>query len=92
MSDNVFTYLDSKNVEHTIEIADGDFEFTQKDKKLYDQKMQTKPTTFFKDAMRRFSKNKSSVVGAWILGIIVLGAIVLPFVLPADISTRIVCL
>ncbi len=87
MSDKVFTYLDSKNVEHTIEIADGDFEFTQKDKKLYDQKMQTKPTTFFKDAMRRFSKNKSSVVGAWILGIIVLGAIVLPFVLPADIST-----
>ena len=82
-----FTYLDSKQVEHTISFEENDFELTQQGKKIFDQKIQTKPTTFFKDAMKRFTKNKSSVAGAYILGTIVLLAIVLPLVLPSDIST-----
>ena len=84
---NSYTYLDSKQVEHTISFNEGDFTLVQEDKKLYDQKMQTKPTTFLKDALRRFAKNKSSVVGGIILGVIILLAIVLPMVLPADISS-----
>lgn len=82
-----FTYLDSKQIEHTIEINKDDFKLTQQDKKLFDQKIQTKPTTFFKDALKRFAKNKSSVVGATILGTIVLLTLILPIALPSDIST-----
>ena len=88
MKNEKFTYLDSKQVEHTITFEENDFNFVQQDKKLFDQKIQTKPTTFFKDAMRRFSKNKSSVVGAWILGIIILMAIVVPMVSPYDIKNN----
>ncbi len=73
-----FTYRDSKNVEHTISFQEGDFSLSQADVKLTDTKLQSKPTTFFKDAMRRFVKNKSSVVGAAILGSIVLLTIFVP--------------
>jgi hypothetical protein len=38
-----------------------DFVFVNKDNVIKDKKLETKPTTFFKDAMRRFVKNKSSV-------------------------------
>lgn len=81
-----FTYLDSKQVEHTIQFGEGDFAFAQKDKKIFDQKIQTKPTTFFKDAMKRFAKNKSSVVGACILGVIILLTLILPVALPSDVK------
>ena len=77
-SNKTFTYRDSKNQEHTISFAQGDFELAQYDKKLSDVKMKSKPTTFFKDAFRRFAKNKSSVAGAIILGTILLLTIFVP--------------
>ena len=77
-NNKTFTYRDSKNVEHTISFQEGDFSLSQADVKLTDTKLQSKPTTFFKDAMRRFVKNKSSVVGAAILGSIVLLTIFVP--------------
>ncbi len=66
-----------------------DFEFVQQDKSIHDVKFDTKPTTFMKDAMRRFAKNRSSLVAAVILGILFILAIILPIdgVLPYDIST-----
>ncbi len=73
-----FTYRDSKNQEHTVSFAKGDFELTQFDRKLTDTKMKSRPTTFFKDAFRRFAKNKSSVTGAVILGTILLLTIFVP--------------
>lgn len=79
-----FTYVDSANIEREIEISDDDFKFVQKDSSIHDLKFDTKPTTFFKDAMRRFVKNKSSVVGGIILGIIILGSIILPEAIPYD--------
>jgi oligopeptide transport system permease protein len=56
----------------------GDFEFVQMDKSIHDVKFQTKPTTFLGDAMRRFAKNRSSVVASVILGILIGLAIFLP--------------
>ena len=79
-----FTYVDSANIEREIEISDDDFKYVQKDSSIHDLKFDTKPTTFFKDAMRRFVKNKSSVVGGIILGIIILGSIILPEAIPYD--------
>ncbi len=55
-----------------------DFKFVQLDSSIYEQKFKTKPTTFLKDAFKRFIKNKSSVVAASILGILILMAIIVP--------------
>ena len=61
-----------------VEIQDSDFTFVQKDDHLHDKSFKTRPTTFFKDAMKRFVKNKSSVVAAGILAILILMAIIVP--------------
>lgn len=58
--------------------ASKDFEYVQLDSSIHDQKFKTKPTTFLKDALKRFVKNKSSVVAASILGVLILMAIIVP--------------
>ena len=50
-----------------------------KDSQIHDEKFKTKPTTFAKDAFKRFCKNKSSVVGAVIIGILLLGSFLSTF-------------
>lgn len=69
-------------------VNSDDFHFVQQDKRIHDIKFTTKPTTFFKDAMHRFSKNHSSVTGAIILGILFVLAIVVPIdgVVPYDMK------
>ena len=64
-------------------LSTNDFSFVQNDSKIFDRKLETKPTTFLKDAFRRFCKNKSSVVGAIIIGIIILMSIIVPIATPA---------
>ncbi len=63
-----------------------DFEFVQIDKTIHDSKFETKPTTFAKDAFKRFCKNKSSVVGAIIIGFLLLCSFIVPAVSPHDIK------
>lgn len=63
-------------------LSTNDFSFVQNEHKIFDRKLETKPTTFLKDAFRRFCKNKSSVVGAIIIGIIILMSIVVPIATP----------
>ncbi|MDY2913604.1 MAG: ABC transporter permease [Candidatus Enteromonas sp.] len=71
--------MDNKpSSQEEIEVLDSDFVFVQQDASIHDVKFKTKPTTFFKDAMRRFVKNKSSVVAAGILAILIGMAIVVP--------------
>lgn len=84
--ENKFTYLDSYGESQTIDIGQDDFALVQHDKIITDQAMKSKPTTFFKDAMKRFVKNKSSVVGSIILGILVLLAIILPSAMNTNIT------
>ncbi len=69
------------------EITDSDFVLSQADAKIHDTKFETKPTTFFKDAMKRFCKNRSSVVAAGILLVIIAMAIIVPFADSNDINT-----
>ncbi len=78
------TFVDGNG--QTIEVSASDFELVQTDTKIHDQKFETKVTTFFKDAMKRFAKNKASVVGAIILGVIVLFALIWPSVSPYDVT------
>ena len=64
------------------------FEFVQLDASLHDQKLETKARGFFADAMLRFSKNKSSVVAAWILLFLVIFSLVSPLVSPYTIDDK----
>ena len=68
-------------------IKKEDFVLTNKDKSIHDQKFQTKPTTFFKDSLKRFAKNKSSVVAAGILGLLLILAIFVPIFDTNDITS-----
>src|SRR5574344_1679125 len=67
-------------------VQDEDFVFVQQDKSIHDVKFDTKPTTFFKDALKRFAKNKSSVVAAGILAVIIGMAIIVPLADGNDIT------
>ena len=71
--------MENKNFEH---IPQEKFRFVQMDERLHDKKLETKARSFFQDAMLRFSKNKSSVVAAWILAFLIVFSLVSPFVSP----------
>jgi len=58
-----------------MNIPKDQFEFVSNEGRLHDQKLETKPVGYLRDAMKRFAKNKSSVVAAIIIGILVLFAI-----------------
>ncbi len=66
-----------KNTDYT-NIPKEKFEFYKRDESIHDKKLETKPVGYFKDAMRRFAKNKSSVVAAYIILALVLFAIFIP--------------
>ena len=66
--------------EDDVEITADDFTLTQIDETVHEQKFQTKPTTFLKDSLKRFSKNKSSVVAGYILGALLLMSFLVPVI------------
>lgn len=73
----------SKNIDlSNYKINQDSFKFVNSDKKLSDTQLKTKPVSFAKDSFRRFCKNKSSIVGAIVLGIIILMAIFVPVFSP----------
>lgn len=67
-------------------ITDADFTLVQVDSSVHEQKFQTKPTTFLKDSLRRFRKNKSSVVATYILGGLLLLSFLVPIIDKSDLS------
>lgn len=67
--------------------SEDSFKFSNAGVSLSDKKLDTKPTTFAKDSFKRFCKNKSSVVAAIILGIIILMAIIVPMFAAYDPGT-----
>ncbi len=77
--------MNNKEFEH---IPQEKFAFVQMDAHLHDQKFETKARGFFADAMLRFSKNKSSVVAAWILLFLIIFALVAPLVTPYKITDK----
>lgn len=71
-----------------LNIPKEKFEFAQREKKLHDQKLETKPIGYFKDAWIRFRKNKSSVTAACIIVFLVLFAVIVPIVSPYTVESR----
>ena len=71
-----------------LNIPKEKFEFAQREKKIHDQKLDTKPIGYFKDAWIRFRKNKSSLTAAVIIVCLVLFAVVVPFCTPYTVEDR----
>jgi len=67
-------------------IVDDDFRLVNTSNYSRDQEFETKPTTFWKDSIKRFSKNKSSVVAAYILGILLLGSVFVPIIDQSNVA------
>ena len=63
------------------------FAFAQQGATIHDKKLETKAVSFAKDSFRRFCKNKSSVVAAIILGIIILMSIIVPIITGYDTNS-----
>lgn len=67
-----------KNNKDYMNIPKEKFEFYQRDDSIHDKKFDTKPMGYFKDAMIRFSRNKSSVAAAVIILFLILFAVFVP--------------
>ena len=70
--------MNEQILEKYSEIPAEKFKFASAEEKIHDQKFDTKPVGYFRDAFRRFCKNKASVAGAIIILLIVLYAFVVP--------------
>lgn len=66
---------------------ENSFKFVRNDAKISDVKLETKPRTAAQDAFRRFCKNKSSVVAAVILGLLILLALIVPLFSSYDVGS-----
>ena len=58
------------------------FAFVQAKEKIHDEKLQTKPIGYFKDAWLRFRKNRSAVVAFTLIVLLLIFAIIVPFLSP----------
>lgn len=77
--------MNNKNCEH---IHQEQFEFVQLDAHLHDTKLDTKARGYFADALLRFRKNKSSVIAAWILLILLVFSFLSPIISPYDMNNK----
>lgn len=66
------------------DIPKEQFEFADNSDLMHDRKLDSKPVGYMRDALRRFSKNKGSVVAAVIILILVLFAIIGPYCCPSN--------
>ena len=60
------------------QISAEKFVFRTTEASLHDAKLETKPVSYFRDALNRFCKNKASIVAAGIIALLVLFAIIAP--------------
>ena len=74
--------------ENVKKIPAEKFAFVQKEERIHDEKIQTKPVGYFKDAWLRFVRDKSAVVAFVMIIILVLFAIIVPFISHYDVTFR----
>ena len=67
-------------------ISSEKFVFRSAGENLHDTKLETKPVTYFRDALNRFARNKASIVATVIIAILVLFAIVGPLCTPYTVA------
>ena len=64
------------------------FRFVNREEKIHDKRLETKPIGYLKDAFLRFSRNRSAVVAFVLILVLVLFAIIVPFVSTYDVQFR----
>lgn len=67
-------------------ISSEKFVFHSQGEKIHDKKLETKPISYFRDALNRFAKNKASILATWIIGFIILFAIIAPLCTPYTVA------
>lgn len=75
--------MDNRQFDKYNSIPASKFAFATGVDTSHDQKLDTKPVGYFKDAMRRFSRNKASVVAAYIILFLIIFALVGPYLTSA---------
>ena len=68
------------------QISKEKFVFHSNDGNLRDKKLETKPVSYFRDALNRFAKNKASILATVIIGLLVLFAIFGPILSQYSVS------
>jgi len=61
-------------------LSKDNFQFVQRDDKIYDKRFETKPIGYFKDAMIRFGKNRTNVIASVILFLMIFLSILVPII------------
>lgn len=82
METNKYSYTDISHVEHAVEILPEDLKLVHTEKKMHDVDLKGKTTTYFKDILHRFIKNKISVFGFIIIALIILGSAIISVSMP----------
>lgn len=67
-------------------ISQEKFVFASNNNNLHDNKLETKPVSYLKDALYRFTRNKASIVATIIIGILILFAIFVPIFSPYTVA------
>lgn len=62
------------------------FKLVQRNDRIFDAKFETKPIGYFHDAWLRFRRNKASVAATYIIGFIIVFAIIAPFFSRYDLA------
>ena len=78
--------MNEKQFEQYNSIPAEKFAFARQGESIHDKKLETKAVSYARDSFRRFCKNKSSVVAAIILSILILLAIIVPEVTGVDVD------
>ncbi len=68
------------------QISSEKFVLHSKEGQLHDEKLETKPVSYFRDAMHRFARNRASIAAAVIIGILFLFALLGPIITPYKVS------
>ena len=74
------------NTDQFENLTAEDFRFAQRSDKIRDKKPETKPVGYFRDAWRRFKKNKASIVALCIIVYLILFALIVPLFSQYDMS------
>ena len=64
------------------------FRLIRQEEKIHDERIQTRPIGYFQDAWLRFVRNKSAVIAFILIIILVLFAVIVPFISRYDVSFR----
>ncbi|MBQ4255524.1 MAG: ABC transporter permease [Bacilli bacterium] len=82
MEDKLLVSGNAITPENVDQLDESYFKTVQEGEALHDEAFQTKRVSYLRDSLRRFAKNKGSVVAAIIILIIVLYALIVPLTSP----------